>query len=520
MVSSKREQPSWWQRGREGARYSKKLVPRALGPAPDYGVARRRLGTLALLIGLVLAVYLVVVYFAFPFSPVGFRSGLGVLAFEVGIWALCRSKAVPDKRVFHWALGAAIVAAWLGSVATHFGYEPRVERFTFALLSVFCLPFYAVLGRRRVILVAAAMAAAQPVVAFLSYGMGVARGSPRDLFGSVVGASLALVVSIGATELIQATRRETVRAVGGYELRRKLGSGGMGEVWEGRHRFLARPAAIKLLAGEGFTPDLMRRFEREAQATALLTSEHTVRLFDFGSTEDRRPYYVMELLQGSDLQTLIDENGALSPPHAVHLMCQVCDSVGEAHEAGVVHRDLKPSNLFLTRRGLVDEFVKVLDFGLVSVEGGMSLTHEKPGFIGTFAYSAPEVLFGQSHDQRSDVYQLGCVMFFLLTGRVVFEGNTMQSLLAHASGPAPRPSEFSPRPLPEDLEELVLRCLSKDPAERPSSAEALYLELRSLDCFGTWTDAKATEYVELLQLPLSEAQPPIADALRRVEARG
>ncbi len=499
-----------------------KVVPSALTVAPNFGLARKRLGTLALVAAVFVSVYLAILFAAFPIGRIGFPLGVGVCILDFGIWALCRYASLPDKKAFTFAVAIAIFVAWLSSVSIHFGYEARVDRFTLALLGVFCTPFYAVIGRTRIIAIAALMAASQPVVAYWAHEVGFASATPRDLFGSFVGALFALALAIGASELIHATRREAAREISGYSLVRKLGAGGMGEVWEGHHRFLARPAAIKLLAHAEVSSAHIQRFEREAQATALLTSEHTVRLFDFGRTDDERLYYVMELLEGSDLQKLIEERGALSPAHAVHLMAQACDSVGEAHRAGIVHRDLKPSNLFLAQRGMKSEFIKVLDFGLVSVEGGLTLTRANPNsFIGTAAYAPPEAFLGREHDPRSDVYQLGCVMFFLLTGREVFPTDSFAACaLAHVHTSPPRPSEVAEEPIPEDLEALVLRCLSKAPDDRPSSGNALYVALSTLECFGAWTDAEGVDYIESMLALARDSRVPIADTLRRVEVRG
>jgi serine/threonine-protein kinase len=484
-------------------------------------VARRRLGTLSLVTGTILGVVLVALFAIFPIGRVGFPIGVVTCFLHLGIWFLCRRSKVPDDKAFPLAVVLAILVAWASSLGVHLAYEARIQGLTITLLGVYCLPFYAVaMSRARTVLVASLMAMSQPIVAFLSWSAGWAQGTPRDLFISVAGALVSLVIAVAATDLIRVTRRETASDVGGYTLTRKIGEGGMGEVWEGRHRLLARPAAVKLLANDGLTSSGRERFEREAQATALLTSEHTVRLFDFGTTEDGRVYYVMELLHGMDFEKLVAERGPLEPAHVAHLMDQVCDSVGEAHEAGIVHRDIKPSNLFLSRSGLTREFVKVLDFGLVSVTGGLTLTHAHPGdYIGTATCSPPEALFGRDQDARSDVYQLGCVMFFLLAGRNVFPGDTVAACaIAHVNDAPPRPSSFAPSEIPEDLERLIMRCLAKDPDARPSSGKALRAQLRELECFGDWTEEEATGFVEAVT-HAGDFQIPVADALREVGAR-
>ena len=242
-----------------------------------------------------------------------------------------------------------------------------------------------------------------------------------------------------------AAKSSEARELGSYELVEQLGAGGMGAVWRARHRLLARDAAIKLVRHEalGDTESTaqaqLRRFEREAQATALLQSQHSIRLFDFGATDDGSFYYVMELLYGRDLESLVKEFGPLPHERVMYLLRQVCHSLAEAHARGMVHRDIKPANIFLCRMGLEFDFVKVLDFGLVQTRRHdpsprsprRSSTASK--LIGTPAYMAPEMILGRDDvDRRADVYAIGCVAFYLLTGTRVFQdGNQMQVLVDH-----------------------------------------------------------------------------------------
>ncbi len=495
-----------------------KVVPLSLAPSSGLTEGRRRLGTLALVGGVIVTAYLAGVYAGGWWRTLGFSFAVALALLQFVTWFICRRARLSDQMAFSTAVVLAVLTAWFASVASHFGYEARVDRFTLAALCVFCAPFYALaLGRVRIIAIATLMAVSQPVMAYAAYELGYARGSPRELFGSVSGALLSLALAIAASELIRATRKEVVRDIGGYRLERKLGAGGMGEVWEGRHRFLARPAAVKLLSASNPGPESTGRFRREAQATALLTSEHTVRLFDFGEMEDGRLYYVMEMLDGVDFEELVRENGPLEPAHVVSLMAQACDSLGEAHQAGIVHRDVKPSNLFLVRRGLEADFVKVLDFGLTTIAGGLTMTQaDSQNFIGTAAYAPPELLRGEAPDAKSDVYQLGCVMFYLLTGRLVFDEKTIVACaLAHANQAPPRLSEVATQPIPDDLERLITRCLSKQPEERPSSGAALAVELQALDCFGAWTARRAAQYFDSVRPSAELTEPGIADTLRQ-----
>jgi serine/threonine protein kinase len=266
-------------------------------------------------------------------------------------------------------------------------------------------------------------------------------------------------------------RLREAQELGSYQLVEMLGRGGMGEVWRAKHRLLARPAAIKLVRPEvlGASTDLeakatLRRFEREAQATAALSSPHTIRVFDFGATHDGAFYYVMELLSGRDLDSLVREFGPLPADRAIYLLRQVCHSLADAHARGMVHRDIKPANIYVCRKGLDYDFVKVLDFGLVKVSGSGSLQQTATidhTTSGTPAFMAPEIILGDRDvDRRADVYALGCVAYYLLTGELVFDADTpMKMLLHHVQTPPIPPSQRTELPISKELDEPVLACL-------------------------------------------------------------
>jgi serine/threonine-protein kinase len=294
------------------------------------------------------------------------------------------------------------------------------------------------------------------------------------------------------------------RRMGSYHLVERLGEGGMGEVWRAEHRTLARPAAIKLVRPEaiGGSPmervTLVRRFEREARATAALTSPHTIQLFDYGVSPDGTFYYVMELLRGLDLEAFVERFGPMPASRAAHLLRQACLSLDEAHNQGMIHRDVKPANIYLCRVGREHDFVKLLDFGLVKSVGGegpreVTLTAAHMA-AGTPAFMAPEMALGESHvDGRADVYALGCVGYWLVTGLQVFEEQSpMRLLLAHAHQQPQRPSQRSEVPIPDAFEELVMACLRKHPADRPQTAEALGGALEELA--RAWTPEDATRW--------------------------
>lgn len=293
--------------------------------------------------------------------------------------------------------------------------------------------------------------------------------------------------------------------LGNYQLLERLASGGMGEVWRARHRMLKREAAIKVIrrdvlaSGSDEGDVLLRRFEREARATSALKSPHTVEIHDFGITEDGTFYYVMELLDGLSLHALVERYGPQPARRVAYILSQVCESLAEAHRNQLIHRDIKPSNILLCRYGLKRDFVKVLDFGLVKStmrlgEGAADLT--AAAVVGTPAFMPPEVAQPDvSFDPRSDIYALGCVGYWLLSAKLVFKAATpLQMVLAHVQTPAEPPSARTEMPIPADLERVVMTCLSKDPDDRPQSAEALSLQLDECSMGDRWSEARAAEW--------------------------
>ena len=273
----------------------------------------------------------------------------------------------------------------------------------------------------------------------------------------------------------------------------------MGEVWRARHQLLARPCAVKLirpeLLGESDREATTGRFRLEAQAIAHLSSPNTVRLYDFGVSETGNFYFVMELLDGMDLASLVDRFGPLPPERVVWVLRQACRSLGEAHEAGLLHRDIKPHNLFLCRLGLDFDVVKVLDFGLVK-----SLRTEDPNLTGkgmvagTPAYMPPERILGAVADERSDLYALGCVAYWLLTGRTVFTGEQTSMLIDHVRTPPQAPSKAAGIAIPDRLEQIVLACLEKAPENRPQSAVDLWRQLGEVPLETPWSLERAESW--------------------------
>jgi eukaryotic-like serine/threonine-protein kinase len=341
---------------------------------------------------------------------------------------------------------------------------------------------------------------------------------------SVLGTTLATIVS----RVLYGLRQQVAEAseLGQYLLEEKIGGGGMGEVWRARHRLLIRPAAIKLIRQRALgamseDPELLvRRFEREARATAALTSPHIVQLYDFGVAEDGRLYYVMELLDGLDLDTLVKQHGPLPPERVVHLLRQVCSALHDAHGNSLVHRDIKPANVVVSRAGTTFDFVKVLDFGLVKLDsarvGDKNAINLSAGdsWSGTPGYMAPEVVLGAADtDHRVDLYALGCVAYWLLTGMLVFEGeNVMQVMMQHVQAEPRRPSHRVDRAFPAALEDLVMQCLEKDPARRPPGTEVVRERLDAVPLTAVWTAERAEQWWATHR-PRPRDTRPVADVL-------
>jgi hypothetical protein len=344
----------------------------------------------------------------------------------------------------------------------------------------------------------------------LIYAVYVAAGvnaplEPAQFFFSLIlPYIIVLVMAYSVSSVVYGLGSEVRRAreLGSYRLAEQLGVGGMGEVWRAEHRMLARPAAIKLIRPEvlGATGSTslyaIRRFEREAQATARLQSVHTVELYDYGRADDGTFYYVMELLDGFDLQRLVERFGPLPPERVLYLLRQACASLAEAHEVGLIHRDIKPANIYVCRRGREVDFVKVLDFGLVKHGGEVREEADQLSGAtlvagGTPAYMSPEQAVGEAAiDGRADLYSLGCVAYWLLTGTAVFAGRTaIETMMMHLNRAPERPS--SRIAVPPDLEQIVMACLEKDPELRPATADELAERLAAVRLPGEWTAARA-----------------------------
>jgi serine/threonine protein kinase len=297
-----------------------------------------------------------------------------------------------------------------------------------------------------------------------------------------------------ASRVIYGLRQEVRKALqlGQYTLEEKLGEGGMGTVFRARHAMLRRPTAVKLLPPDKVGESSIERFEREVQNTALLSHPNTVAIFDYGRTPDGVFYYAMEFLDGIDLESLVHDDGPQPPARVVHILRQVCGSLSEAHERGLIHRDIKPANIILCERGGAPDVAKVVDFGLVKdLEQADGIT-KADTLTGTPFYLSPEAIRGSEVDGRSDLYAVGAVGYYLLCGVNVFEGGTLVEICGHHLHSTPvAPSERLGRALPGGLEAVILACLDKNPDGRPQSARELKSRLESGGDAGPWTEEQA-----------------------------
>lgn len=333
---------------------------------------------------------------------------------------------------------------------------------------------------------------------------------------------VAAMLAVVGTHVINANRQAAynTRRFGQYRLKEKLGGGGMGEVYRAEHLLLKRRCVIKLIRSElSKDPAAVARFEREVQAMATLTHWNTVEIFDFGLTDDGIFYYVMEYLPGQSLEDLVRQHGALPPERAVHFLRQTCSALHEAHQLGLVHRDLKPANLFAAKLGGLHDVTKLLDFGLVRqmmAEHSQSPSVTQEGsFSGSPLFMPPEQFVSYSEvDARADIYALGCVAYFLLTGSPPFDGrNPVEVILNHTSKAVTPPSNILST-IPADLERIVLRCLEKNPDHRFQDVASLEQALAACECAGKWTASMAEQWWRTVGAPLTSSQAKNAEQAR------
>jgi hypothetical protein len=326
-----------------------------------------------------------------------------------------------------------------------------------------------------------------------------------DLIFAALELAFLLAISLAITRAIERSQRSLFEAqsYGNYRILRELGTGGMGRVYAAAHSSLCRPTAIKVMEPkDGQDLDsAIARFEKEVQLSATLTHPNTITIFDYGNSEAGGFFYAMELLDGMDLQRLVERFGPLPAARTIPILTQACGALGEAHEKGIVHRDIKPSNIFLCLQGGMADFVKVLDFGLAKeLRGpdaeGLTQTGE---MLGTPRYIAPESVGDkETVDRRTDIYLLGAVAYWMLTGKAPFEdASGVDVIVKHMTEKPRKPSEVTELPIPPELEAIVLRCLEKKKEDRFQNVVELAAALRKVPLRETWDQEKAREWWKL-----------------------
>ena len=313
--------------------------------------------------------------------------------------------------------------------------------------------------------------------------------------------ALVTLVCVAGSNVIYGLRREAadVRKLGQYTLERRLGEGGMGRVYQASHAMLRRPTAIKLLSPDKVNEHAITRFEREVQQTARLSHPNTVTVFDYGRTPDGLFYYAMELIDGATLADIVDLTGPMPAARVIHILSDTASALAEAHAAGLTHRDIKPANIMMCTQGGVPDTVKVLDFGLVKEltrDSAIVSMTSATTITGTPQYMPPEAIATPEEvDERSDLYALGAVGYYLITGEHVFEAASVVEICGHQLHSIPvAPSQRLEAPVPADLEALIMMCLEKEPAMRPQHAIAFGDALRGCRDIGAWSGECARQW--------------------------
>ncbi len=517
----------------EGARFAKR-TPSSF-PSDLFEQARGRLRLLAAFFFVAFAfdvvVYVSVVAFATGASRTDVRSiefqwvNVGAIVMSAALWWAAKSKRVSAARIHTIGLAYEVVICFIAATLMMWQYyldTGVLPNMTWVPPIVIMFPLIMPGPPRRMLVAAIVSGAMAPLALWFLQSTGrVSMVDSSPYLAATISSLFAIAFAYLGARVIYGMGREIAkaRAMGSYQLEERLGEGGMGEVWRARHRLLARTAAVKLIRpalaeGAGISEQARQRFEREAQAIARLRSPHTVDLFDFGVADDGSFYYAMELLEGVDADALVKRYGPVPAERTVHILRQICHSLSEAESCGLVHRDVKPSNIFLCRYGEDLDFVKVLDFGIVksSQDGdgaATALTGENT-IHGTPAFMAPEQALGNSDiDGRADIYSLGCVAYWLLTGQLVFTADTPTGLLMkHIQSEPSAPSTRTELHIPPPLDRVVLACLAKDPSARPQSARELSHLLADIEAEHPWPEERRRAWWDK-NLPVARAEIPL-----------
>jgi eukaryotic-like serine/threonine-protein kinase len=446
-----------------------------------------------------------------PWGPAADIVAVISIAVSIWLWRYTRRLTCNPRLALDIALGyEVLLALGIGIVNQWEPMRMLAGRLSWLCVLILIFPMIVPNTPRKTLIASLIAASMDPVGILVAHLRGLETPSiALILWNYLPNYVCALIAVIPSKIMIRLGRHvQRARELGSYRLVELIGRGGMGEVWRATHRMLARPAAIKLIKpeilgapGAAEATVLIERFRREAEAASGLQSPHTIRLYDFGETRAGTFYFVMELLDGLDLETLVRRFGPVPPARVAEILRQTCHSLGEAHDRGLIHRDVKPANIYLCRMGREYDFMKVLDFGLVKYDEDQSIMDtiktNTEMTTGTPAYMAPEMANGEPIDRRADLYALGCVAYWLLTGHLVFEADSpLRMLIQHIQASPVPPSIRSERPVPRALEDLIMRCLAKKPEDRPASADEIVAELDRIELDRPWSQADAREWWE------------------------
>jgi serine/threonine-protein kinase len=417
------------------------------------------------------------------------------------LWRVLRGRARTSRTLGAIDASGTIVVCLLLTIA-HVNVPPwlRPDMFVIGLVALVLAarPVMVPSTAQRTFAIGAVTCGAITVGAFVYYARFRAAESTiapgqYAAWSALLGSAWVLVTTLVSHTLYGL--REKVRVatrLGQYTLTEKIGEGGMGVVYKAQHAMLRRPTAVKLLPADKAGAHDIERFEREVQLTSALTHPNTIQIYDYGRTPEGTFYYAMEYLDGITLEALVAEDGPQPPARVIAVLAQICGSLAEAHAVGLIHRDVKPANVLLCERGKQSDVVKVLDFGLVKVVGdGAAANLSRAGTIaGTPHYMAPEAVASPDRiDARADLYAVGAVGYFLVTGQHVFDGTTLVEICAHHLHTTPEPpTKRLGRPVPSDLEAVILACLAKSPSDRPADAEDLERRLVACADARGWPD--------------------------------
>jgi len=448
---------------------------------------------------LVACVYESYDYLLPPSKRVALYIGMCVTFSALGLsWRVVLARRTLSERALYRidltyaiVLGLAFAAAGIGSHERRAaGYAVLIQCLLMVFTRAFLVPST---GRRTAVVSSAALAPLVFASIVLAAIGNVDMPGPAFSIAAFVLCGVAILLATLGSRLIYDLRRRVsqARQLGQYTLESKIGEGGMGTVYRGHHVLLRRPTAIKLIRADRVGADALERFEREVQHTSQLAHPNTVSVFDYGRTRDGVFYYAMELLDGMDLELIVHRHGAIPQRRAIDVLLQVCGALQEAHERGIIHRDIKPANIILCQHGGACDVAKVVDFGLVK---DLKNDVSNDGVVGTPSYTAPETVTDPKAVTSSvDLYALGAVGYYLLSGRRVFEGTSALDLCVQHVTKEPKPlSQVAPEVVPE-LEQIIMRCLRKPPHERFETVAALAEALRAVRV-NDWSEEDAASW--------------------------